>query len=554
MDVIVYERDDGYVIERLREGEFDYIDSGDELFESAFFRFIQAKKYLDEISETYPTPRKKEEVPLWFYNASNISMRLHGAYSFHRYPFVIRCGGMLTALGPRVGIKAVHPKTGAITLSCPGFNDKNDYDRQTPCDPDFLRKLAKDTDAQRLLSWYNRDVVRVLRKHGAFDPEGIFIGDASYLFVPDNEAYEGSVVMLFDKHNHPVDPKEVPKERMADCRWRRCYKMVSLLHSHRDGNYFVVAAVKVLPGSAHECPVLYDMVEDFTAAVGDGVMRRLILDRGFIDGERIGRCKLEHGIDVLIPVRRDLDIYHDVMGLLPQVEGRFETFQEPAEEAPPPKPSKPERIRKREASRQKKLEEKKAAAPPPPPEETILSRQVVKIPELRSWGACPIPLSVVVCRDTYADGHSDVWMLIDTDPTRSPSQSRHDYTLRTQIEERHRQLKCFSDLSRFTSRAFSLVANQVVFVLLSYTLLQIYLHQSDMKDMGRQLMASVQRKLLPAGAFVIIYYQDKVAFLPQIHFADILLNLEEEPRLKARAKIKKLREEFDETLYLPRPP
>jgi hypothetical protein len=127
-------------------------------------------------------------------------------------------------------------------------------------------------------------------------------------------------------------------------------------------------------------------------------------------------------------------------------------------------------------------------------------------------------------------------------------------TLRTQIEERHRQLKCFSDLSRFTSRAFSMVANQVVFVLLTYTLLQIYLHRSDMKDMGRQVMASVQRKLMPAGAFVIIYYKDKVAFLPQIHFADILLNLEEEPRLKARAKIKKLREEFDETLYLPRPP
>jgi hypothetical protein len=554
MDVIVYERDEGFVIERLQEGEFDYIDSGDELFESDFFRFIQAEKVLDEISATYPTPRKKEEVPLWFYNASNISMRLHGAYAFHRYPFVIRCGGMLTALGPRAGTKAVHPKTGAITLSCPGFNDKNDYDRQTPCDQDFLRKLARDTRADELFAWYNRDVARVLGKHKAFDPEGIFIGDASYLFVPDNEAYEGSVVMLFDKHNHPVDPKQVSQERMVDCQWRRCYKMVSLLHGHRDGNYFVVAAVKVLPGSAHECPVLYEMVEDFTAAAGEGVIRRLILDRGFIDGEKIGRCKLEHGIDVLIPVRRDMDIYDDVMGLLPGMESRFETVREPAEEAPQDSPPKPERVRKREASRRKKLEEKKAAAPPPPPEKTIVCSQVVKLPELRSWDACPVPLNVVVCRDTYADGHSDVWMLIDTDPKKSPSQSRNDYTLRAQIEERHRQLKCFSDLSRFTSRAFSMVANQVVFVLLTYTLLQIFLHRSDMKDMGRRLMANVQRKLLPAASFVIVYCQNKVAFMPQIHFADVLINLEEEARLKARAKIKKLRLEFDETLYLPRPP
>jgi glycosyltransferase involved in cell wall biosynthesis len=29
-------------------------------------------------------------------------------------------------------------------------------------------------------------------------------------------------------------------------------------------------------------------------------MKQLILDRGFIDGEQVGRCKQEHGIDILI--------------------------------------------------------------------------------------------------------------------------------------------------------------------------------------------------------------------------------------------------------------
>jgi hypothetical protein len=42
-------------------------------------------------------------------------------------------------------------------------------------------------------------------------------------------------------------------------------------------------------------------------------------------------------------------------------------------------------------------------------------------------------------------------------------QSRKNCRLRTAIEERHRQLKCYSDLEAFTSRAFSLVAHQVVF-------------------------------------------------------------------------------------------
>ena len=52
--------------------------------------------------------------------------------------------------------------------------------------------------------WFNRDVMQILKQHRSFDPEGLFLGDASYLFVPDNSNYEDSVRMLFDEHNHPV--------------------------------------------------------------------------------------------------------------------------------------------------------------------------------------------------------------------------------------------------------------------------------------------------------------------------------------------------------------
>jgi len=39
------------------------------------------------------------------------------------------------------------------------------------------------------MKWFCDDVVRVFRKQRAFDKEGIFIGDGSYLFVPDNPNY-----------------------------------------------------------------------------------------------------------------------------------------------------------------------------------------------------------------------------------------------------------------------------------------------------------------------------------------------------------------------------
>jgi hypothetical protein len=62
-----------------------------------------------------------------------------------------------------------------VTIVCEGFNKKNHYDRETPCDQDFLRKMAKDTDAEALMRWLGQDVVRVFRHRRAFDKEGLFI-------------------------------------------------------------------------------------------------------------------------------------------------------------------------------------------------------------------------------------------------------------------------------------------------------------------------------------------------------------------------------------------
>ncbi|MBW2031029.1 MAG: hypothetical protein JRJ31_18370, partial [Deltaproteobacteria bacterium] len=247
----------------------------------------KAKSLLGELSQSYPVPRKKQEVPFWFYVAGNLSMRLHGIHAFHAFPMVVRAGGMLQAFGPAAGRKLVHPQTGDTTIVCEGFNRKNHYDRQSPCDPDFLRKMAKDTDAQSLMRWFGQDAVRIFRRHRAFDREGIFIGDASYLFVPDNPRYEGSVKLLFDENGHPISKEQYRKlsnDQKIRCQWRRCYKMVTLLHTNPALDFFLFVAVRVVKGSEHECSLLFALVEEFVEAVGKGVMKRLILDRGFLDG------------------------------------------------------------------------------------------------------------------------------------------------------------------------------------------------------------------------------------------------------------------------------
>jgi hypothetical protein len=546
MDLCVYHYDPAFVLERFRTGECAYIDGVSEVEETQFFRYIGAHKILAQLAESYPSPRQKQEVPTWMYLASNLAMRLHGVHGFFGYPYVVRCGGMLNAFGPEVAHKAEHPESQDVTLRCAGFNHKNTYDRQTPCDQDFLRKLARDTRPERLQAWFNQEVLQVLQQHQAFDPDGIFLGDASYLFVPDNEHYEGSVRLLFDEHDHPVEPKALTAAQRARCRWQRCYKLVSLVHTNRRGEFFLYGAVAVVSGKAHECPVLYQLVEGFVAAVGRGVMKRLIADRGFLDGEQIGRCKREHGIDILIPARKGMDISEDALGLLRGGRVPFAPYEPPAPQPSLDRPPThvPAELRQRERRRQRTLAKKKAVAPAlvPSPDKTRVRSEVAAINDFRSWSSCPVPLAVILNKEIFADGHAELWMLLDTRKVRDAAAARNEYRLRSSIEERHRQLKCFLDLTEFTSRALSLIVNQVVFVLLAYTLLQLYLRRRGRTDLTRRTLPRVRSQLMPTRSVVILYHGERFALLSVLEYTRLLLTLAEAARKKLLAKTKRLQQ------------
>jgi len=557
MDLTVFEQNKAQVLDVLSRGQFDYIETASEYVETEFFRFIAAESLLQTLAETYPSPRAKEEVPLWLYVASNLSMRLHGVDAFHAFPLVVRAGGMMNAFVRKLGEKTTHPETGEVTLACAGFNQKNHYDRQTPCDQDFLRKLARDTDAQALLQWFNRDVARAFQARGVYEAEGVFIGDASYLFVPDNPHYEGSVKLRFDAHNHPVSLKEYEEmtaPQKADCRWRRCYKIVTLLHTTRRADRFVFVGVRLVSGKDHECPILYEMVEEFVAAVGPGVMKRLILDRGFLDGAAIAHCKRDHGIDVLLPVRRNMDIYIDAMALFALRGVEWVVCEDPAAEPTRLPRPRPAALVRREAKRQQTLQERAAAKPPRPPEDVLVRRECAAIGGFTSWSSCSVPLSVVATREHSADGHVDTWLLLDTRAIADPRESRREYHLRTAIEERYRQLKCFSDLTRFTSRALSLIANQVVFVLLAYSLLQIYLARTGREEMTAATPLRLRRQLLPSANHLIVCWKNYYALFDPYEYTALILSLGEAARRKIAEKSRRLSRQFQDGLALPRAP
>jgi Transposase DDE domain len=550
MNLIVFENNKPFIINEFRAGRFDYVELASDVAETKFFHYLFGERILDKLSAHYPTPRQREHVPLWMYLSSQLSLRLHGQHGFHSYPLIIRAGGLIDALGPEVAQRHVDPQTGNLHLCCQGFNDRNLYPRQTPCDQDFLRKLARDTPPQELEEWYNRHVAQIYQELDAFDGEGLFLADGTYLFVPDNPRYEGSQVLLFDEHNHPVSKQQeqamTPAQRQR-CRWRRHYKAVLLLHVDAVGERFVVVGLRVLRDQEAESSALWPLVDTFLDSVGPGVMKVLVLDRGFLNGPQIGRLKQEHGIDTIIPIRSDMDVLEDVHGLR-NLLASWEEYQ-PHKREPLPDvtsasyghtthPTAKKRERKRQKTVASKQAEREATSPPQPSkvhQRTLLGR----FPQLRSWWECPVPLTGVLSREVFADGHETSWLLVTTHATWSARRVRELYGLRTDIEERHRQIKCFWDLTRFHSTAWSLVVSQTVFVCLTYSLLQLHLLRQGHAELNRRLEQTT-RRLLPDGDRVVVYREQSFAFFTLLEHMELTLSLEGKARQRALSKARSL--------------
>lgn len=531
LDIIEYHPQ--RVLEAFRQGEFDQIEIIGEADEKEFFELCFREKILEALAEGMPTARQKIEVPLWFQLAGHLSLKLHLENSYAAFEQVVQCGGLLSALPPELASKHLDAQTQAMELQCVGFNHKNHYPRKTPCDHDTLRKAVKDVPAAHWQQWFNGPVQQVFQRYGFFDPHGVFVGDGSYLFVPDNPAYEGSVVLWFDEHNHPVNYQELSAPERKKAHRERCYKLVSLLHLR--GDSYVYAAVAVVPGNVHEDPVLYQLVAHFVQTVGQGVMKLLILDRGFIDGPNITRCKKEWDIDVLIPMKKKMDIWADAWALGRQA--HWQSFPPPAAPSAPPAPHPPEVIARREAKRQATLN---AQRPAPDPAQVLQARELCWIEGFNSWSEAQVPLHVLLMRERYADGHADEWGLLTTRPYHEIQKPREDYGLRVKIEERHRLLKCFHDLSDFRSRQFNPIVAQVVFILLSYTLRQWQLWKRHQEELAGATPGLMHRHLNLRKEYVVIYLAHAYTRLPLVRFTREVLELEPKARAKALVKIRKL--------------
>ena len=496
----IYHKAQEYVLGRLKNGDVDYLDSTKWAFADEFLCFILEHKFFDFADKTYPNPRKVNLVPVWFLIAAQFVLRLHNRRSYDDLRYFLNAGSILTKIG-------FNASAGGVV----GFNEKNSYERKTAIDADTVRKYYRDTNAQDLRDWYNESVQGWFRGRKVFDRHGLFILDQSHLVVPDNPNYKGAVRMPVDEHGQRYRglSKMTEEERKALVH-HPCYALSCLLHVNSSGDLYHIAGYDFGPGNVDELVQAENLLPAFFKMY-PGTAKELILDRGYISGPFVGRLKQIYNVDVLIPLKTSMSDFRDALTIA-RGKNCWTTTEDKRDE-----------------------------------HGKLLKKTITTcVKKMELWEACPVPLDVYVSETTRWSNSKKAyetynWALAATKPYPSEAAAIARYGLRTQVEERFRQLKCFWNIADFSSPAPGLMEAQVCFISLTYSLLQLYLRRADLQSLTNRTIETLRAKERLIDN-VLVYAEDTYGVYDLDDYSLTLVDLESEPKKKLKRTLEKQKE------------
>jgi len=91
--------------------------------------------------------------------------------------------------------------------------------------------------------------------------------------------------------------------------------MINMLHIFKDKDYFVFAANRVTGAKKQDRSLGEALEDEFVKSVGKTKIKTLIDNRNFLDGDIISKFQRNYGIDILIPLKKNMDASVDAKGL-----------------------------------------------------------------------------------------------------------------------------------------------------------------------------------------------------------------------------------------------
>jgi len=281
---IIYQNQEK-IIKKLNTGDVDAIELSVEQITDEFMIYGLRSGLIDELSKTFPDPRKEEEISTKLILSASIAGHFQDMYALSQSPYALHSPTLLAELGLNVKV-----------LSAGEGVSRRGTEQNAPFNGDVIRKMLNSIKPMDLINWYNKNVGKAYLRQSGYRPS-FHILDCTDLEVNfDNENYEGSGVVRRKKKKNGKEEEEV----------KRGYKLGSLRSLLDDGGIITCIAYGAI--NVHDLELCKDLL--MTSPVlksGDTIL----YDRAFIDGLTISRLKKKRHVDVIIPLRSDMLAYED---------------------------------------------------------------------------------------------------------------------------------------------------------------------------------------------------------------------------------------------------
>lgn len=348
------------------------------------------------------------------------------------------------------------------TLASLGFNASLNDDPYWFTEGTLRNLLAKYT-SKDLIDCYNNTVQNYILKHLDICAN-IHILDCTKIAVnQDNQNYENA--------SWAIDRKG---ERMFG------YKLASLRGLYKDSG--VIEEICFDTASVNDIKLCKNLL------MNSKVLREgdcVLMDRGFIDRETIKYLKETRGVDVYIPMKKNMSEYLQAISIADTSDDWV------------PHPSRTDQM--------------------------ICYAGIVD----NSW-SYPLTeeiftLNAVVVWDINTQ-HKAVFTTTDMD--KSGEEIISMYELRTEIEEDFRQLKDFWKLESFKSTKLNVISFHLICTLFGYLFYQLYINSKDGEDfLGKSLPVALKNYKTSFNPYLVLYSDESFMIMSIKEFIDYLSEL-----------------------------
>lgn len=438
-------------LDLLKRGKISDIRVSHKLPVDQIVGFGLDQDFLQEGLKLFPDPRKYFEVPVDVLLLPQILQRLHDEHSLLLAPYMLNDADLVTRLGYN-----------ALVLE-EGFNKRAKHPRETAFHGETLKHVLNAASSTSLIDWFNEKWLPLWRK-AAPGRTRQYILDGMKIEIPrpKKKKWEGSGVVSDNKGNVSFGYKAVWLQEIIDRRG-------------------ILVALKVVPIETNDLEAAKALVEEFPFERNS----TLIMDRGFIDGAWILHLKNDLGVDVVVPLKKNMLTTEFAIGSANQ---KNLWTQHPT----------------RDGQMMALLGE-----------------------DDLFWKECDVIKSGTLARWTNKKtGEEEKVLFVSTLEGKSGAKLLEIYDQRAEIEESHRELKCFQGIETILSGKLSHIVFRIIINVIAFNLLRLFLNSEEcdtLDDFTAKTLRQKRRQdpnpkiiVYAANVFATIYFLELLSLLTKL--------------------------------------